>query len=270
MHAIVCFKRRAPTRDRPGTCPRWRSIRRRRALGRSAGDAAGTPDPSSKREKTANVTLSLSPALRSHSPTLEQLQSAKALDEFGAVDVLGQGMVGLVLRAKHRTSGKVCAIKTMPKSQIMEHGEEEHCMAEAWRSKSFDTRPLCNYYAASFQDPWALYLVMEDCVGDMFDLFNQSGLPGIGQIKVYTAQVLLGLEYIHSARVRVSRHETGKSPLAIGRIHHHRRFRFCEEIGKGRARVHNLRNAGLSRPGAHPPPRVRVRIYGRSGSWCSR
>ena len=170
-----------------------------RALGRSAADAAGTPDPSPKKEKTANVTSSLSPALRSHSPTLGQLQSAKTLDEFDVVDVLGQGMVGLVLRAKHRTSGKVCAIKTMPKSQIMEHGEEEHCMAEVRALKELRHAPfVCNYYA-SFQDPWALYLVMEDCVGDMFDLFNQSGLPGIGQIKVYTAQVLLGLEYIHNA-----------------------------------------------------------------------
>ena len=165
----------------------------------SSVDVAGTSHPSPQKEKTTNVTSALSGTLRSHSPTLGQLQSAKTLDEFDVVDVLGQGMVGLVLRAKHKTSGKVCAIKTMPKSQIVEHGEEEHCMAEVRALRELRHAPfVCNYYA-SFQDPWALYLVMEDCVGDMFDLFNQSGLPGIGQIKVYTAQVLLGLEYIHNA-----------------------------------------------------------------------
>ncbi|OUS49420.1 camp-dependent protein kinase catalytic subunit [Ostreococcus tauri] len=141
----------------------------------------------------------LSGSLRSHSPQLTELQSAKNLNEFEVTDVLGQGMVGLVLRAKHKGSGKICAIKTMPKAQIIENGEEEHCVAEKRALEELRHAPfVCNYYT-SFQDPWALYLVVEDCVGDMFDLFNQSGLPGIGQIKVYTAQVLLGLEFIHNA-----------------------------------------------------------------------
>lgn len=128
-----------------------------------------------------------------------QVQSSKSLDDFDVIDILGRGMVGLVLRARHTESGKVCAIKSMPKTQIIENGEEEHVMAERKALEELKHAPfVCNYYTA-FQDPWALYLVVEDCVGDMFDLFNRSGLPGIGQIKVYTAQVLLGLEYIHNA-----------------------------------------------------------------------
>jgi serine/threonine protein kinase len=154
------------------------------------------PPATSLKEKRSSA---LSGSLRSHSPTIVELQVTKSLNEFEVVDILGQGMVGLVLRAKHKGSGKVCAIKTMPKSQVIENGEEEHCMAERRALEELRHAPfVCNYYA-SFQDPWALYLVVEDCVGDMFDLFNRSGLPGIGQIKVYTAQVLLGLEYIHSA-----------------------------------------------------------------------
>jgi len=129
----------------------------------------------------------------------ELVSQSKSLGEFDVVSVLGRGMVGLVLRAKHKKTGKVCAIKTMPKSAVVENGEQEHCVGERRALQELRHAPfVCNLFA-SFQDPWALYLVVEDCIGDMFDLFNKSGLPGIGQVKVYTAQVLLGLEYIHNA-----------------------------------------------------------------------
>ena len=129
----------------------------------------------------------------------ELVSRAKSLGEFDVISVLGHGMVGLVLRVRHKTSGKVCAIKTMPKSAVVENGEQEHCVGERRALQELRHAPfVCDFYA-SFQDPWALYLVVENCIGDMFDLFNKSGLPGIGQVKVYTAQVLLGLEYIHNA-----------------------------------------------------------------------
>jgi len=129
----------------------------------------------------------------------EQVAKSTALGDFEVLSVLGRGMVGLVLRVKHKNSGKICAIKTMPKSAVVENGEQEHCIGERRALEELRHAPfVCNYFT-SFQDPWALYLVVEDCIGDMFDLFNKSGLPGIGQVKVYTAQVLLGLEYIHNA-----------------------------------------------------------------------
>ena len=164
---------------------------------RSIPTPPATERKSSLREQKS--TSALSGSLRSHSPSMTEVQTARNLGDFEITDILGQGMVGLVLRAKHKGSGKTCAIKTMPKAQIIENGEEDHCMAERRALEELKHAPfVCNYYT-SFQDPWALYLVIEDCVGDMFDLFNQSGLPGVGQIKVYTAQVLLGLEYIHNA-----------------------------------------------------------------------
>ena len=195
------------------------------------------------------------------------MQSAKTLDE-GMSPTRSARHGGLVLRAKHRTSCKVCVIKTMPKSQIMEHGEEEHCMAEGAPLRASARHRSCNYHA-SFQDPWALYLVMEDCVGDMFDLFNQSGLPGIGQIKVYTAQVLLGLEYIHNA-ARVSHMKpkisscdrTDPSPSAISVL---------RKLEKGERAYTICGTPDYLAPELilHQGCRCQ-RIYGRSGSWCSR
>ena len=125
------------------------------------------------------------------------LSGSKDINDFELDTVMGKGMLGFVFSATHRKSGHKCAIKVMPKKNIIAVSEESHVMEEKNCLLSLKDSPFIVQLYSAFQDAKALYLSLELCQGDMFELFNAIGLPSIGQTKVYASQVLLGLESIH-------------------------------------------------------------------------
>ena len=125
------------------------------------------------------------------------LSGSKDINDFELDTMIGKGMLGFVFSATHRESGQKCAIKVMPKKNIIAVSEESHVMEEKNCLLSLKDSPFIMQLYSAFQDAKALYLSIELCQGDMFELFNAIGLPSIGQTKVYASQVLLGLESIH-------------------------------------------------------------------------
>jgi hypothetical protein len=160
-----------------------------------------TASPSSRRS-TGFISTKLKSSIFSKTPknvnpTHKILSKAKGIDEFFLKDLVGEGMLGFVFSATHKESGRKCAIKVMPKKKIIAVSEESHVAEEKECLISMQGAPFIAQFYSSFQDSQAVYLSIELCCGDMFELFNAIGLPSIGQTKVYAAQILLGLDSIH-------------------------------------------------------------------------
>ena len=125
------------------------------------------------------------------------LSRSKSINDFELGTMVGKGMIGFVFSATHKVSGCRCAIKVMPKKNVVAVNEESHVVEEKNCLFSLRGAPFIAQFYSAFQDAKALYLSIELCQGDMFELFNAVGLPSTGQTKVYASQVLLGLESIH-------------------------------------------------------------------------
>ena len=125
------------------------------------------------------------------------LSRSKSINDFELGTMVGKGMIGFVFSATHKVSGHRCAIKVMPKKNVVAVNEESHVVEEKNCLFSLQGAPFIAQFYSAFQDAKALYLSIELCQGDMFELFNAVGLPSTGQTKVYASQVLLGLESIH-------------------------------------------------------------------------
>ena len=157
--------------------------------------AAQTPTKKNKLTSTKNLFFKKTRDKKNASSLA--LSGSKDINDFELDTMMGKGMLGFVFSATHRESGHKCAIKVMPKKNIIAVSEESHVMEEKNCLLSLKDSPFIVQLYSAFQDAKALYLSIELCQGDMFELFNAIGLPSIGQTKVYASQVLLGLESIH-------------------------------------------------------------------------
>ena len=112
---------------------------------------------------------------------------------------LGRGLCGTVYLAEEKASGRIVAFKVMRKSKLVDVGEATHASDERRLHERVSSGPFVNRLLASFQDPWALFLVLEYApCGDLFQAMNYHGLPSRSDATVYAAQVALALGHLHA------------------------------------------------------------------------
>ncbi|KAL0696991.1 hypothetical protein Bca4012_064171 [Brassica carinata] len=129
------------------------------------------------------------------------LRDRISIDDFEEIKEISRGAYGRVLLAKKRTTGDIFAIKVLKKSDMIRKNAVERILAE--RDILINVHnPFVVRFFYSFTCRENLYLVMEYVNGgDFFSLLKGIGCLEEPVARVYIAEVVLALEYLHSEGV---------------------------------------------------------------------
>lgn len=118
--------------------------------------------------------------------------------DFVILKVIGQGAFGKVLQVAHRGSGQVYAMKVYSKKFLADHDQLEYTISE----KLIMTRmhhPYVITLRYAFQTPDKLFLLSDYCAGgELFNILRKQGCFMESAARVYLAQLVLALEYMHA------------------------------------------------------------------------
>ncbi|RHN52264.1 putative protein kinase AGC-MAST family [Medicago truncatula] len=139
-----------------------------------------------------------------HSLRTSPIHSSKdrtSIDDFEIIKPISRGAFGRVFLAKKRTTGDLFAIKVLKKADMIRKNAVESILAE--RDILITVRnPFVVRFFYSFTCRENLYLVMEYLNGgDLYSLLRNLGCLDEEVARVYIAEVVLALEYLHSLRV---------------------------------------------------------------------
>jgi len=114
---------------------------------------------------------------------------------------IGEGAFGKVRRCLHTKTGKVYALKQMSMADIVSMGQVEHIMQET-QILSRVVHPFVANKFASFVTSSNLIIIMEFCPGgDMFDQLYKHKSFSVEDTRIFTLQILLPLEHLHSMSI---------------------------------------------------------------------
>ncbi|XP_058108208.1 probable serine/threonine protein kinase IREH1 isoform X2 [Magnolia sinica] len=124
-----------------------------------------------------------------------------SIDDFEIIKPISRGAFGRVFLAKKRTTGDLFAIKVLKKADMIRKNAVESILAE--RNILISVRnPFVVRFFYSFTCQENLYLVMEYLNGgDLYSLLRNLGCLEEDVARIYIAEVVLALEYLHSLRV---------------------------------------------------------------------
>ncbi|CAI9773699.1 unnamed protein product [Fraxinus pennsylvanica] len=124
-----------------------------------------------------------------------------SIDDFEIIKPISRGAFGRVFLAKKRTTGDLFAIKVLKKADMIRKNAVESILAE--RNILISVRnPFVVRFFYSFTCRENLYLVMEYLNGgDLYSLLRNLGCLDEDVARVYIAEVVLALEYLHSLHV---------------------------------------------------------------------
>ncbi|XVE63929.1 hypothetical protein DITRI_Ditri07aG0060400 [Diplodiscus trichospermus] len=124
-----------------------------------------------------------------------------SIDDFEIIKPISRGAFGRVFLAKKRTTGDLFAIKVLKKADMIRKNAVESILAERDILISV-CNPFVVRFFYSFTCRENLYLVMEYLNGgDLYSLLRNLGCLDEEVARVYIAEVVLALEYLHSLHV---------------------------------------------------------------------
>ncbi|XP_039025289.1 probable serine/threonine protein kinase IRE [Hibiscus syriacus] len=123
------------------------------------------------------------------------------IDDFEIIKPISRGAFGRVFLARKRATGDLFAIKVLKKADMIRKNAVESILAE--RNILISVRnPFVVRFFYSFTCRENLYLVMEYLNGgDLYSLLRNLGCLDEDMGRVYIAEVVLALEYLHSLNV---------------------------------------------------------------------
>lgn len=112
---------------------------------------------------------------------------------FEILDRMGEGSYGSVYKAKHKSTGKIVAIKVIPVELDL-----NELMKEIAILKDCNSEYVVRYYGSYYKEN-DLWIVMEYCGGGSLSDLTQKGTHSMKEeeIRHLTASVLLGINYLH-------------------------------------------------------------------------
>ncbi|EEF51530.1 probable serine/threonine protein kinase IRE [Ricinus communis] len=124
-----------------------------------------------------------------------------SIEDFEIIKPISRGAFGRVFLAKKRATGDLFAIKVLKKADMIRKNAVESILAE--RNILISVRnPFVVRFFYSFTCRENLYLVMEYLNGgDLYSLLRNLGCLDEDMARVYIAEVVLALEYLHSLSV---------------------------------------------------------------------
>ncbi|KAJ3866312.1 MAG: kinase-like domain-containing protein [Lentinula lateritia] len=140
--------------------------------------------------------------LRKHSKMESQhlrLRRTKIkLTDFKTVKVIGKGAFGEVRLVQKVDTGKVYAMKTLQKSEMLKRDQLAHVRAER-DVLAESTSPWVVQLFYSFQDPLYLYLIMEFLPGgDLMTMLMKYDVFSEDVTRFYMAECILAIEAVHN------------------------------------------------------------------------
>jgi len=150
---------------------------------------------SSKDNKTsASVGQEQKPAGGQHGETVK-------VNDFEPLKVIGRGSFGKVLQVRYKRNNKIYAMKVLNKRTILERNEVAHTQAEKSILMKLDNPFLVHLYY-SFQTTDKLYFIMDFVNGgELFFHLQKDKTFSPERVLFYSAEILLGLEYLHEQGV---------------------------------------------------------------------
>ncbi|CAL9067054.1 probable serine/threonine protein kinase IREH1 [Musa acuminata AAA Group] len=135
------------------------------------------------------------------SPVHPTSKDRTSIDDFEIIKPISRGAYGRVFLAKKRTTGDLFAIKVLKKADMIRKNAVESILAE--RDILITVRnPFVVRFFYSFTSRENLYLVMEYLNGgDLYSLLRNLGCLDEDVARIYIAEVVLALEYLHSLGV---------------------------------------------------------------------
>ncbi|XP_059450583.1 probable serine/threonine protein kinase IRE [Corylus avellana] len=124
-----------------------------------------------------------------------------SIEDFEIIKPISRGAFGRVFLARKRATGDLFAIKVLKKADMIRKNAVENILAE--RDILISVRnPFVVRFFYSFTCRENLYLVMEYLNGgDLYSLLRNLGCLDEDMARIYIAEVVLALEYLHSLNV---------------------------------------------------------------------
>ncbi|PRQ59864.1 putative protein kinase AGC-MAST family [Rosa chinensis] len=135
------------------------------------------------------------------SPINPSSKDRTSIEDFEIIKPISRGAFGRVFLARKRATGDLFAIKVLKKADMIRKNAVESILAE--RNILILVRnPFVVRFFYSFTCRENLYLVMEYLNGgDLYSLLRNLGCLDEDMARVYIAEVVLALEYLHSLNV---------------------------------------------------------------------
>mmetsp|Transcript_32690 Transcript_32690/g.56863 ORF Transcript_32690/g.56863 Transcript_32690/m.56863 type:complete len:414 (-) Transcript_32690:4523-5764(-) len=116
---------------------------------------------------------------------------------------IGNGAYGEVMKAKHKGTGEVVAIKIVSKKKLTRANKVHSAQREKKLLTSLAGNPGILNLITTMQDPANLYFVTELCLGGEFQSYIDSfkGHFPLHLAKHYTAELINILEFIHAKNI---------------------------------------------------------------------
>lgn len=122
-----------------------------------------------------------------------------SIDDFDTLKVIGSGGFGKVYQVRLKATNTILAMKVLNKKSIVEADEVEKLRTEKSILTKLDSPFLVKLHY-SFQSPTKIMFVMEYVNGGelFFHLQQQEAGFTPERVKFYAAEILSGIEYLHS------------------------------------------------------------------------
>lgn len=124
-----------------------------------------------------------------------------SMSQFNIISVIGRGAFGKVLLVQKKDSGEYYALKTVKKEKLLESRQIHTILAEREILGKVRHKFIVNLLFA-FQTASKFYIGMEyETGGDLCGLMTRQGSLPIEDVRIYTAEIALALEYLHSMNI---------------------------------------------------------------------
>ncbi|KIK68116.1 hypothetical protein GYMLUDRAFT_36945 [Collybiopsis luxurians FD-317 M1] len=134
---------------------------------------------------------------RKESTFLRLRRTKLGLDDFRTVKVIGKGAFGEVRLVQKTDTGKIYAMKTLKKDEMLKKDQLAHVRAER-DVLAESNSPWVVQLFYSFQDPSYLYLIMEFLPGgDLMTMLIKYDTFSEDVTRFYMAQCVLAIEAVH-------------------------------------------------------------------------
>jgi len=123
------------------------------------------------------------------------------LDDFTMLKVIGKGNTSTVLQVRRKETNEIFAMKMIKKSKIKKLHQERHIQRELCILPQLDHQNIIKLYG-TFETETRLYLILEYCPGgELFFHLSNRGAFNESTTKIYAAQLILALEYLHKRNI---------------------------------------------------------------------
>ena len=197
-----------------------------------------------------------------------------SIEHFSLLKVLGRGSFGKVMlvrccsQALRGSYGKLFAMKSLQKRKIFKLKQFEHVLTE--RSVALNIQhPFLVNLCYAFQTAEKLYLVLEFMGGgDVFHWLQEAGTFSASRVRLYAAEIILGLGELHSKDIIFRDLKPENLMLDLeGHIH-------ITDFGLAKANVSGIGEEGGARtlcgsPEYVAPEILRGRRHGKAVDWWS-